>query len=110
MKWIKESNRMRHFWAGLVIGVFTTFVGSFIAGIYKEVKDRRNGGAFDWLDVLATVLGGLVGTVWAVISYFIYVKDGDLFTTLMFYFANPLFVCGWFIAFYGWGSFKKFFV
>lgn len=37
----------------------------FAAGVAvgMEYKDRAWGGKWDWLDILATVLGGLVGQV-----------------------------------------------
>lgn len=56
-----ESNRPKHF----VGGVFSAFVGTilFTAGlaIGMEFKDKMYGNKFDWLDIAATMIGGLVG-------------------------------------------------
>ena len=63
MSWITESNQKEHF----IYGIFCGFVGTllFAAGVAvgMEYKDRAWGGKWDWLDILATVLGGLVGQV-----------------------------------------------
>lgn len=53
--WIKESNRKKHIVAGALIAIVLTFIGSLIAGILKERMDKKKGGVFDWLDVLATI-------------------------------------------------------
>lgn len=59
--WLKESNRMKHFAYAIPCG----FVGTelFVLGLAvgMEFKDKQWGGAFDWLDIAATLLGGLVG-------------------------------------------------
>lgn len=61
--WIKESNRTKHFKNAILPGVFFTII--FVAGlaIGMEFKDKMNGGKFDWLDIAATMLGGLVGQI-----------------------------------------------
>lgn len=59
--WLNESNRMKHFAYAIPSG----FVGTelFVLGLAvgMEFKDRMYGGRFDWLDIAATVLGGIVG-------------------------------------------------
>lgn len=59
--WLNESNRMEHFAYAIPCG----FVGTelFVLGLAvgMEFKDRMYGGRFDWLDIAATVLGGIVG-------------------------------------------------
>ena len=59
--WLNESNRMKHFLYAIPCGVLLTilFVGGLAAGM--EFKDKQYGGKWDWLDLLATVLGGLIG-------------------------------------------------
>ena len=63
MKWIKESNRMKHFGYAIPCALVLTilFVAGLAAGM--EFKDRSYGGKWDWLDLLATLLGGLVGQI-----------------------------------------------
>lgn len=59
--WLKESNRMKHFAYAIPCG----FVGTelFVLGLAvgMEFKDKTYGGQFDWLDIAATLLGGIVG-------------------------------------------------
>lgn len=61
--WLTESNRMKHFLYTIPCGVLLTIpsVGSLAAGM--EFKDKQCGGKWDWLDILATLLGvgGLIG-------------------------------------------------
>ena len=59
--WLTESNRMKHFLYAIPCGVFLTilFVCGLAAGM--EFKDKQWGGKWDWLDILATLLGGLIG-------------------------------------------------
>lgn len=61
MSWITESNRLKHFLYATPCALFLTilFVGGLAAGM--EFKDKAHGGAWDWLDILATILGGIVG-------------------------------------------------
>ena len=61
MSWITESNRLEHFLYAIPCALFLTilFVGGLAAGM--EFKDKAHGGAWDWLDILATILGGIVG-------------------------------------------------
>lgn len=63
MKWIKESNRMKHF--GYAIPCALVFTILFVAGLAAgmEFKDHQNGGKWDWLDLLATLLGGAIGQI-----------------------------------------------
>lgn len=70
--WLTESNRMKHFLYAIPCGVFLTilFVCGLAAGM--EFKDKQWGGKWDWLDLLATVLGGLIGqTIQVCIIYLI---------------------------------------
>ena len=63
MSWITESNRMKHF--GYAIPCAFVFTILFVAGLAAgmEFKDHQSGGKWDWLDLLATLLGGLVGQI-----------------------------------------------
>lgn len=61
MSWIKESNRDKHLLYAIPCGLIGTIL--FVLGltIGMEFKDKQWGGKFDYLDLLATVLGGLIG-------------------------------------------------
>ena len=70
--WLTESNRMKHFLYAIPYGVFFTilFVCGLAAGM--EFKDKQWGGKWDWLDILATLLGGFIGqAIQACIIYLI---------------------------------------
>lgn len=61
MSWIKESNRPKHLLYAIPAGTLLTilFVAGLAAGM--EFKDRAWGGKWDWLDIAATLIGGLIG-------------------------------------------------
>jgi hypothetical protein len=63
IKWLKESNRMKHLkYAILPSALFTIL---FVAGLASgmEFKDKQYGNKWDWLDWLATMIGGFIGQV-----------------------------------------------
>ena len=59
--WLKESNRLKH----LLYAIPAAFIGTifFALGLAfgMELKDRQYGGKFDWLDIAATAVGGIIG-------------------------------------------------
>ena len=59
--WLKESNSPKH----LLYAIPAAFVGTilFSTGLAfgMEFKDKQYGGKFDWLDIAATEIGGLIG-------------------------------------------------
>ncbi|WQJ52006.1 MAG: hypothetical protein [Hatfieldvirus porci] len=59
--WLNESNRQKH----LVYGIPVAFLGTILMNIGcafgMEFKDYMYGNKFDWLDLLATVIGGVIG-------------------------------------------------
>jgi len=66
-----RRDRLYHFICGFIIAAFFgislgmkawAVVPALFAGLIKEFIDQWVGGEFDWWDVLATVLGGLVIT------------------------------------------------
>lgn len=71
MKWMFESNRMKHFIYAVPCGLFFTilFVAGLAAGM--EFKDKAWGGKWDWLDLVSTLMGGIVGQILQVIIFFI---------------------------------------
>lgn len=67
MNWLTESNRLQHFLLAIPCALVGTIL--FVAGLAvgMEFKDHRYGGKFDWLDVAATMIGGLIGQVLQII-------------------------------------------
>ena len=61
--WIKESNRMKHFYCAIPIGLVFTLLCVLGCASGMEFKDRAWGGKWDWLDWCAIMLGGLVGQI-----------------------------------------------
>lgn len=63
MNWIKESNRPKHLLYAIPAGALFTilFVAGLAAGM--EFKDRAYGVKWDWLDISATLIGGIIGQV-----------------------------------------------
>lgn len=59
--WLQESNRPAHFKFAIPIGFLFTILAVLGAASGMEFKDKQHGGIFDWLDWIATMLGGLVG-------------------------------------------------
>lgn len=69
---------MLHFIAGLMITAFVAVIVprfapiamtvAVVAGFAKEVRDEIVYGGFDWYDLLATVLGGVVMQVFIYLS------------------------------------------
>lgn len=73
-KWLKESNRNYHFLLAIPFGLFFTMLCVLGLAIGMEVKDVQLGNYgkdikewdwkyWDWLDFLATILGGFVGQI-----------------------------------------------
>lgn len=61
MKWIIESNRWKHLIGGCILGLLLTILCAIGCAGGMEFKDKQWGGQWDWLDFLATILGGLIG-------------------------------------------------
>lgn len=73
MSWITESNRQKHFWYAIPCGFL--FVRGWF-GCWYGVKDKSYGDKWDWLDFLATILGGLVGQIIQGIALLLMWKGG----------------------------------
>ena len=52
---------MKHFAYAIPCGCVGTELFVLGLAVGMEFKDRMYGGRFDWLDIAATVLGGIVG-------------------------------------------------
>ena len=71
MSWITESNRQKRFLYAIPCAFLLTvlFVGGLACGM--EFKDRAYGGKWDWLDWLATMIGGIIGQALIIGYYFL---------------------------------------
>lgn len=59
--WLRESNRLKHLGYAISCGILGTIL--FVAGLAlgMEFKDKQWGGKWDWLDIVATLIGGIIG-------------------------------------------------
>ena len=60
-KWLKQSNRPKHLLYAIPIGFIFTILAVLGCAFGMEFKDKQYGGKFDWLDIVATMIGGLIG-------------------------------------------------
>ena len=61
MSWLSESNRWKHLLLAIPVGFVFTILCVLGVASGMEFKDRQWGGSWDWLDWLATMLGGIIG-------------------------------------------------
>ena len=62
-KWLKESNRLKHLIYAIPIGFIFSMICVIGVASGSEYKDYLYGNKWDWLDWIATLIGGLVGQV-----------------------------------------------
>ena len=67
MSWLTESNRLKHFIYAIPIGLIFTILAVIGCAFGMEFKDKQYGNKFDWLDIAATLLGGLIGQLLQII-------------------------------------------
>lgn len=65
--WLKENNRQKHFLYAIPIGFLFTILCVLGVASGLEFKDKQYGNQWDWLDWLATMLGGMVGQLLQII-------------------------------------------
>ena len=64
--WFKESNRWKHLLGGILIGLgaddwyCAAYTGGGV-GAAMEFKDRQWGGKWDWVDLVLTFVGSMIG-------------------------------------------------
>ena len=66
MEWLKTSNRYKHIIGGFIIGLFGNSIycslyATTIAAFSLEYKDKASGNVWDWIDLICTVAGSLIG-------------------------------------------------
>lgn len=70
MSWLTRSDRILHFRYGLVLGFFSILL-AVLAAFAKELKDEYDYQGFDWFDLLATILGGLLGQSLSLLLFYV---------------------------------------
>lgn len=71
--WLLESNRLKHLIFAIPIGFVFTILCVLGVASGMEFKDKSWGGRWDWLDWLATMIGGAIGQAGqALVIYLIY--------------------------------------
>lgn len=63
MSWLKESNRTEHLRYGYILATYLSMIFTAGCAVGMEFKDWQYGGKFDWLDIAATIIGGILGQV-----------------------------------------------
>lgn len=63
MNWLKESNRLKHLFYAIPIGIIFTILCVLGCAFGLEFKDKEYGNKFDWLDITATLIGGVIGQI-----------------------------------------------
>lgn len=61
MKWLNESNRIQHLKYAIPVAMVFTILCVLGLATGLEYKDRLYGNKFDWLDWIATMIGGIIG-------------------------------------------------
>lgn len=74
MNWLTKSNRPKHILYGFIGALIGTIL--FIVGLAvgKEYANKSWGGEFDWLDISATLIGGVVGQIVQLFIVWIIIK------------------------------------
>lgn len=68
MSWLKESNRTKHLLYAIPVGFICTILAVLGCTFGMEFKDKQwGGGKFGWLDVAATMIGGVIRQILQVI-------------------------------------------
>ena len=70
MSWFTESNRWKHFVYAIPIGYVFTILCVLGLATGMEFKDKLWGGKYDWIDWLATMLGGLIGQTLQILTIY----------------------------------------
>lgn len=65
--WLRDSNRQKHLLYAIPIGLVFTILAVLGCAFGMEFKDTQYGGKFDWLDIAATMIGGLIGQMLQII-------------------------------------------
>lgn len=61
--WLQESNRQKHLLYAIPVGFLFTILCVIGIASGMEFKDKQYGGKWDWLDWIATIIGGIIGQI-----------------------------------------------
>lgn len=61
--WLQESNRQKHLLYAIPLGFLFTILCVIGVASGMEFKDKQYGGKWDWLDWIATIIGGIIGQI-----------------------------------------------
>ena len=76
--WLLKSNRKRHLLYAIPAAFIGTILSSTGLAFGMEFTDKQYGGKFDWLDIAATEIGGLIGQILQIgLIYLIYIIYGN---------------------------------
>lgn len=76
MKCFLESNRPKHFIYAIPSAFLFTILFAAGLAVGMEFKDRAYGGKWDWLDLIATMIGGLIGQLLQAVVIYLILKGG----------------------------------
>ena len=65
--WLKESNRPKHLLYAIPIGLIFTILAVLGCAFGIEFKDKQYGNKFDWVNIVATIIGGTIGQLLQII-------------------------------------------
>lgn len=71
--WLTESNRQKHFLYAIPIGLIFTILCVLGVASGMEFKDKQYDNKWDWLDWIATILGGLIGQILQVLIILLFI-------------------------------------
>lgn len=59
--WVTDSNRLKHIKYGFYAGLCGTILAAIGAALTEVYKNKHHDNEIDWLDVAATIIGGMFG-------------------------------------------------
>lgn len=59
--WVTQSSRLIHIKYGFYAGLCGTILAAIGAGLSVVYKNKQHDNKIDWLDVAATIIGGMFG-------------------------------------------------
>lgn len=74
MKWLSESNRIQHLKYAIPVAMVFTILCVLGLATGLEYKDRLYGNKFDWLDWIATMIGGIIGQLIQLLLIYIFIS------------------------------------